>query len=48
MPDRAISSAYEAAKERYAAMGVDVESAIRNLETIPVSLHCWQGRCRRL
>ena len=43
MPDRAISSAYEAAKERYAAMGVDVESAIRNLETIPVSLHCWQG-----
>jgi L-rhamnose isomerase len=43
MQDRAIAAAYEAAKDRYAAMGVDVESAIRNLESIPVSLHCWQG-----
>lgn len=43
MQDRAISSAYEAAKERYAAMGVDVATAIRKLESIPVSLHCWQG-----
>lgn len=43
MQDRAISAAYEAAKERYAAMGVDTETAIRNLATIPVSLHCWQG-----
>ena len=29
MQDRAIAAAFEAAKERYAAMGVDVESAIR-------------------
>ena len=43
MQDRAIAAAYEAAKDRYAAMGVDVESAIRNLGSIPVSLHCWQG-----
>ena len=43
MKDQAILIAYEAAKERYAAMGVDVESAIRKLERIPVSLHCWQG-----
>src|SRR3954463_11324066 len=43
MQDRAISAAYEAAKERYAAMGVDTDTAIRNLATMPVSLHCWQG-----
>jgi len=43
MQDRVIAAAYEAAKDRYAALGVDVESAIRNLESIPVSLHCWQG-----
>ena len=43
MQDRAISSAYEAAKERYAAMGVDTDAALRNLAAIPVSLHCWQG-----
>jgi L-rhamnose isomerase len=43
MPDQAIVSAYQAAKERYAAIGVDTDTAIRNLESIPVSLHCWQG-----
>ena len=43
MQDKAVVSAFEAAKERYAAMGVDVATAIRNLESIPVSLHCWQG-----
>jgi L-rhamnose isomerase len=43
MPDRAVTAAFEAAKERYAAMGVDVDSAIRNLQSIPISLHCWQG-----
>ncbi|MBS1854568.1 MAG: L-rhamnose isomerase [Acidobacteria bacterium] len=43
MPDQAIVSAYQAAKERYAAIGVDTDAAIRNLESIPVSLHCWQG-----
>src|SRR5215813_10904278 len=43
MPDRPIASAYEAAKERYAALGVDVEAALQNLESIPISLHCWQG-----
>ena len=34
---------YEAAKERYKALGVDVEAAIEKLKTVPVSLHCWQG-----
>src|SRR5215208_6811290 len=34
---------YELVRERYAAVGVDVEAALRRLATIPVSLHCWQG-----
>jgi len=43
MQDRSLASAYEGAKERYAALGVDVDEAIRRLGAIPVSLHCWQG-----
>ena len=35
--------AYELAKELYASIGVDTDKAIERLETIPVSMHCWQG-----
>ena len=38
-----IEKAYEIAKERYAAVGVDTESAIDALQKISVSLHCWQA-----
>lgn len=34
---------YQAAREMYAAIGVDTDAAIAKLKTIPVSLHCWQG-----
>ncbi|MCI8359409.1 MAG: L-rhamnose isomerase [Lachnospiraceae bacterium] len=34
---------YMAAKEKYAAVGVDTDAAIAALKEIPVSLHCWQG-----
>lgn len=34
---------YQEAKEKYAALGVDVESALKTLKAVPVSLHCWQG-----
>ena len=34
---------YEYAKERYAAIGIDVEAAMETLRKTPVSLHCWQG-----
>jgi L-rhamnose isomerase len=37
------SRAYELARERYAALGVDTEAALKTLATVPVSLHCWQG-----
>ena len=41
--DTLIQSAYSAAKERYAALGVDVDAAMARLRTIAISLHCWQG-----
>lgn len=37
-----IVKAYTAAKEQYAALGVDTDSAISELEKIKISLHCWQ------
>ena len=38
-----IEKAYEIAKEKYAAIGIDTEAAMKKLETVPVSMHCWQG-----
>jgi L-rhamnose isomerase len=43
MNDENIARAYELAKEEYAEYGVDADAAMKRLETIPVSLHCWQG-----
>ncbi len=34
---------YESAKSRYAAIGVDTEAAIKRLQDVTISLHCWQG-----
>ncbi|MDO5320748.1 MAG: L-rhamnose isomerase, partial [bacterium] len=34
---------YEAAKKQYAALGVDTEKAIKTLQKISISMHCWQG-----
>lgn len=34
---------FSLAKEQYAEQGVDVESALQKLESIPISMHCWQG-----
>ena len=34
---------FNLARERYAALGVDVGRALQSLAKIPVSLHCWQG-----
>ena len=38
-----MSKCFDTAKAFYADLGVDVEAAFRRLDTIPVSLHCWQG-----
>src|SRR5436190_11676059 len=42
-PSGQIEQAFALAKERYAALGVDVDSALDHLAKIPISLHCWQG-----
>jgi L-rhamnose isomerase len=36
-------SRYKLATEQYAALGVDVEAALEQLERVAISLHCWQG-----
>lgn len=38
-----IEQAFQLAKQRYAEVGVDAESAIERLSKIAISLHCWQG-----
>jgi L-rhamnose isomerase len=38
-----IRAAYEIAKERYAAFGVDTEAVLKKMEKESISLHCWQG-----
>ena len=42
MSDNKIIKAYELAKERYAAIGVDTDKAVEELEKQQISLHCWQ------
>jgi L-rhamnose isomerase len=41
--NRSVAPAFALAREHYAALGVDVEKALRALARIPISLHCWQG-----
>ena len=43
MKDSLIQQSYEMARERYAAIGVDTDKAIAQLEKTPISLHCWQA-----
>lgn len=38
-----IETAYEAAKQRYADIGVDTDRVIEQLSEVAISLHCWQG-----
>ena len=37
------SNLYESAKAQYAAIGIDTEAALKTLDSISVSMHCWQG-----
>ena len=36
-------STYTSAREQYADLGIDTEKALKNLEAVAISLHCWQG-----
>jgi L-rhamnose isomerase len=41
--NQSIQKAYDLAKERYAALGVDTDAALKQLQAISISLHCWQA-----
>ena len=38
-----LERAYQLARERYAAIGVNTDKVLKQLTRVPVSLHCWQG-----
>ena len=38
-----IEAAFHLARERYAEMGVDVDSALQTLRGLSISVQCWQG-----
>jgi L-rhamnose isomerase len=43
MPTPSIQRAYDAARDRYAELGVNADAAITRISAVPISLHCWQG-----
>ncbi len=38
-----IEEYYKLAKEKYAELRIDTEEVLKQLDSIPVSMHCWQG-----
>ncbi|MDR1504937.1 MAG: L-rhamnose isomerase [Prevotella sp.] len=38
-----VQKSYEIAKERYAAVGVDINATLEKLQKIQISIHCWQA-----
>lgn len=43
LSDKIILKGFEYAKDVYASLGVDVESAMARAASIPISVNCWQG-----
>lgn len=43
MKETLVQKAYEIARERYAALGIDTEKVLEELQRISLSLHCWQA-----
>ena len=43
MNEKLILNSYEIAKERYAALGVDTEKVLNQMQDFHLSLHCWQA-----
>jgi len=43
MLNQQIEANFENAKKQYAALGVDVEKAMKGLDDVKISIHCWQG-----
>lgn len=43
LPAKQVEAAYKAAKERYAALGVDTDRAVAEALAVPISVQCWQA-----
>lgn len=43
MKKESINKAYEIARERYAAVGVDTEKVLQQMQDFHLSMHCWQA-----
>lgn len=43
MKSELVNKAYEVAKERYAALGIDTEKVLEQMQNFHLSLHCWQA-----
>ncbi|TBW41384.1 L-rhamnose isomerase [Siculibacillus lacustris] len=41
--ETSVRAAYQAARDRFAAGGIDVDAALARLDGVPISMHCWQG-----
>lgn len=40
---KTVEERYQGAKARYAEIGVDTEAALKKLQDLKISMHCWQG-----
>jgi len=43
MESTPIEKAYALSREKYAAIGVDTDKALSRLQSVSLSIHCWQG-----
>ena len=43
MNEELIRRAYETAKEKFAAYGIDTDKSIASADSLPISIHAWQG-----
>ena len=40
---KTVEERYQNAKARYAEIGVDTDAALKKLQDVKISMHCWQG-----
>ena len=43
MNEAKIKQAYDIAVERYAELGIDVEKVLEKMDSVEISMHCWQA-----
>ncbi len=43
MKKKSLETAYAYARERYAELGIDTDKALKDLDKVSISLHCWQA-----